>query len=30
MATVPLYVVPHPVLKRVADPVSNITDDHRK
>lgn len=30
MATLPIYVVPHPVLKRVADPVSNITDDHRR
>ncbi|MDF3025333.1 MAG: peptide deformylase [Alphaproteobacteria bacterium] len=30
MATLPIYVVPHPVLKRVADPVSKITDDHRK
>ena len=30
MATLPIYVVPHPVLKRVAEPVSKITDDHRK
>ena len=30
MATLPIYVVPHPVLKRVADAVSNVTDDHRR
>ncbi|HYD19818.1 MAG TPA: peptide deformylase [Patescibacteria group bacterium] len=30
MAVLPIYIVPHPVLKRVADPVTDVTDDHRK
>lgn len=30
MAVLPIYVAPHPVLKKVAEPVSGVTDDLRK
>lgn len=30
MAVLPIYVAPHPVLKKIADPVDAVTDDLRK
>jgi peptide deformylase len=30
MAVLPIYVAPHPVLKKVADPVAGVTDELRK
>ena len=30
MAVLPIYVAPHPVLKKVAEPVAAVTDAHRK
>ncbi len=30
MAVLPIYVAPHPVLKKIADPVDQVTDAHRK
>lgn len=30
MALLPIYVAPHPVLKKIAEPVSSVTDSHRK
>lgn len=30
MAILPIYVAPHPVLKKIAEPVSEVTDAHRK
>jgi peptide deformylase len=30
MAVLPIYVAPHPVLKKIADPVQQVTDETRK
>lgn len=30
MAILPIYVAPHPVLKKIAEPVAEVTDAHRK
>ena len=30
MAVLPIYVAPHPVLKKIADPVQAVTDETRK
>lgn len=30
MAILPIYVAPHPVLKKIAEPVKEVTDDLRK
>lgn len=30
MAVLPIYVAPHPVLKKIAEPVSGVTDELRK
>ncbi|TAL28248.1 MAG: peptide deformylase [Alphaproteobacteria bacterium] len=30
MAILPIYVAPHPVLKKIAEPVTEVTDDLRK